>query len=146
MYHLINDNLSNPHGKVDNIHRVSNYANRVIAVIGSNQSVFRRSNSNWRHSRILLGFRLNKGTRSYSINANVASDVRNHSTSIEAQVNEKSFDRFYIQGGLNLKRLVIDIIESGKDIAKVEEEVRTDVNDESCVNVKHPDNSHWHNT
>uniref|UniRef100_M1B031 Alkaline/neutral invertase n=1 Tax=Solanum tuberosum TaxID=4113 RepID=M1B031_SOLTU len=137
--HLINDNLSNPHCKLDDIHRVSNYANRVIGVIGSNRSVFCGSDSNWRHARILLGFRLNKETRCYCVNANAASDVRNHSTSIEAQVNEKIFDKFYIHGGLNVKPLVIDRKESGKDVAKVEK-VRTDVNDGSGVNVKHPDN------
>ncbi|KAG5632272.1 hypothetical protein H5410_003989 [Solanum commersonii] len=97
------------------------------------------SDSNWRHSRFLLGFRLNKETRCYCVNANAASDVRNHSTSIEAQVNEKIFDKFYIHGGLNVKPLVIDRKESGKDVAKVEK-VRTDVNDGSGVNVKHPDN------
>ncbi|XP_055818457.1 alkaline/neutral invertase A, mitochondrial-like [Solanum dulcamara] len=138
--HLINDNLSNPHCRSDDIHRVSNYANRFIGVIGSNRSAFCGSDSNWKQSRILFGFRLNKDTRCDSVNVNVASNVRNHSTSIEAQVNEKSFDKFYIQGGLNVKPLIIEGIESAKDVAKVEEEVRTDINDGSAVNVKHPDN------
>lgn len=128
--HLINDNLSNPHCRSD----------RFIGVIGSNRDAFCGSDSNWKQSRILFGFRLNKDTRCDSVNINVASNVRNHSTSIEAQVNEKSFDKFYIQGGLNVKPLVIERIESAKDVAKVDEEVRTDINDGSAVNVKHPDN------
>ncbi|XP_010319230.2 alkaline/neutral invertase A, mitochondrial [Solanum lycopersicum] len=132
--HFINDNLSNPHCKLDDIHTVSDYATRAIGIIGSNRSFFCGSDSNWRH------FRLNKETRCYSVDANVASDGRNFSTSIEAQVNEKRFNKFYIQGCLNVKPLVIDRIESGKDVAKVEEEIRTDINNGSGVYVKHPDN------
>lgn len=140
--HLINDNLLKPHCKLDDIHRVSNCANRIIGVIGSNRSGFCGPDSNWRQSRFLLGFRLNKEIRCDSVNINVASDVRNHSTSIEAQVNEKSFEKFYIQGGLNVKPLIIERIESDKDVAKEKEaeEVRTDINDGSAVSVKHPDN------
>lgn len=96
--HLISDNVSKPHCRSDDIHRVYDYANRAIGVIGLNRSVFCGSDLNWRQSKVLLGFRLNKEIRCDSVNANVASGVRNHSTSIEAQVNEKSFDKFYIQG------------------------------------------------
>lgn len=134
--HLISDNVSKPHCRSDDIHRVSDYANRAIGVIGLNRSVFCGSDLNWRQSRVLFGFRLNKETRCHSVNANVASGVRNHSTSIEAQVDDKSFDKFYIQGGLNMKPLIIERIESGKDVAKVEQ-VRTVINDGSTVN---PDN------
>ncbi|KAG5632280.1 hypothetical protein H5410_003997 [Solanum commersonii] len=37
-----------------------------------------------------------------------------------------------MQGGLNVKPLVIDRIKSHKDVARVEEEVRTDINDGSA--------------
>ncbi|CAN4106333.1 unnamed protein product [Withania somnifera] len=121
--HFFNDNLSKPHCKSDDIHSVCNYANRVIR---SNRSAFCGSDWYWRQSRIVLSFRLE--TRCDSVNANVASAVRNHSTSIEAQVGEKSFQKFYIPGCLNVKPLIIERIESGKDAAKVDE-VRTDIDD-----------------
>ncbi|KAJ0092988.1 hypothetical protein Patl1_24817 [Pistacia atlantica] len=56
-----------------------------------------------------------------------SSDFRNHSTSIENHVNEKGFERIYIQGGLNVKPLVIERIESGNEAVK-EEDNRVDVN------------------
>ncbi|KNA23240.1 hypothetical protein SOVF_026670 [Spinacia oleracea] len=70
---------------------------------------------------------------------NVASDVRNHSTSSssssslsEARVNEKSFEKYYIQGGLNVgvdaKPLVIDRIEDGSGLGVEEKEDSIGVN------------------
>ncbi|KAJ4831804.1 hypothetical protein Tsubulata_031249 [Turnera subulata] len=57
----------------------------------------------------------------------VASDFRNHSTSLDAHVNEKGFERIYIQGGLNVKPLVIENIETLDNVVK-EEEQRSNIN------------------
>ncbi|KAJ8528898.1 hypothetical protein K7X08_030638 [Anisodus acutangulus] len=56
-------------------------ANRVIGVrtvIDSNRGAFYGSDSNWRQSRILSGFRLNGETRLNSVVVNVASDPLNY--------------------------------------------------------------------
>ena len=42
--------------------------------------------------------------------ARVAS-VRNYSTSVETRVNDKNFERIYVQGGLNVKPLVVEKID-----------------------------------
>jgi glycogen debranching enzyme len=73
-----------------------------------------------------------KCTRGVILIPNVASDFRNHSTSVDAHVSEKNFEHIYIQGGLNVKPLFIERIEPGHDIVK-EEENKVDV-EESTVN------------
>ncbi|KDP27968.1 hypothetical protein JCGZ_19048 [Jatropha curcas] len=66
----------------------------------------------------------------------VASDFRNHSTSVESHVNEKGFENIFIQGGLNLKKpLVIEKIETGNNALKKDETSnRVDINGTS-VNI-----------
>lgn len=59
----------------------------------------------------------------------VSSDIRNHSTSVDAHVNEKGFERIYIQGGLNVKPLVIEKIEEGNNnVVNEERSNRIEVN------------------
>nr|QOP57504.1 alkaline/neutral invertase [Mangifera indica] len=78
--------------------------------------------------------------RGFLVIPNVASDFRNHSTSIENHVNEKAFESIYIQGGLNVKPLVIERIESGIEVVK-EEDNRVEVNGlgVNLDNLKHLD-------
>ncbi|PON93124.1 Glycosyl hydrolase [Trema orientale] len=123
-----------------------------ICVTGPNRRAFSDSGSNWSQSRVFrrnyLGIRgnscSNNGSSSSSsrrrrrilVVRNVASDFRNHSTSVEANVNEKSFERIYIQGGLNVKPLVIERIETGpNDVVKEEESFRIDEVNGSNVNI-----------
>ncbi|KAF4347400.1 hypothetical protein G4B88_021903 [Cannabis sativa] len=111
-----------------------------VCVTDQNRRAFNESGSNWGQSRVFrrnfLGITGNKFSGSSSsfrrrrrvlVVRNVASDFRNHSTSssssVEASVNEKSFESIYIQGGLNVKPLVIKKIEPGSnDVIKKEEE------------------------
>ncbi|KAM6565716.1 hypothetical protein CsatA_024844 [Cannabis sativa] len=110
-----------------------------LCVTDQNRRAFSESGSNWGQSRVFrrnfLGIAGNKFSGSSSsfrrrrrvlVVRNVASDFRNHSTSsssVEASVNEKSFESIYIQGGLNVKPLVIEKIEPGSnDVIKKEEE------------------------
>lgn len=51
----------------------------------------------------------------------VASDFRNHSTSVDSNANDKGFERIYIQGGLNLKPLVFEKVETGNNVVEEEE-------------------------
>ena len=100
-----------------------------ICVTDKNRRSFCDFDSNWGQSRVFrrnyLGITGNKFSRRKRILvvSNVASDFRNHTTSVEANVNEKSFERIYIQGGLNVKPLVIERIETGpNDVVKEEEQ------------------------
>lgn len=106
---------------------------------GSNRKDFSDSGS-WGRAKIFRRCcRGNDRSRGVSMVMNVASDVRNHSTSSssssslsEARVNEKSFEKYYIQGGLNVgvdaKPLVIDRIEDGSGLGVEEKEDSIGVN------------------
>lgn len=106
-----------------------------IRVTDSNQRAFSVSGSSWGQSKGFgMSFRVGNGSgRGILVIPHVASDFRNHSTSVEAHVNEKSFERIYIQGGLNVKPLVIERIETGHSVVK-EEESRLDL-DGSSINI-----------
>ncbi|KVH89680.1 alkaline/neutral invertase A, mitochondrial-like [Cynara cardunculus var. scolymus] len=85
--------------------------------IYSNQKGFCGSASNLKgQPRVLLnGCLVGGNDRRFSrLVSKVASDFRNHSTSVESHVNDTSWERIYIQGGLNVKPLVIDKVE-GKE-------------------------------
>ncbi|KAF8039326.1 hypothetical protein BT93_B1761 [Corymbia citriodora subsp. variegata] len=90
------------------------------------------SDSSWGQSRV-GSCRVN-GRRGLLVIPRVASDFRNHSTSVEAHVNQKSFEIIYIQGGLNAKPLVIERIETDHGIAKEEDRDRIEA-DSSTVNI-----------
>lgn len=53
--------------------------------------------------------------------SSVSSDVRNFSTTVETRVNEKNFERIYVQGGINVKPLVVDRIDIDEPVANKEE-------------------------
>lgn len=109
-----------------------------IQLTDRNQKDFRASGSNWMKSRVFrrnsigdrggsCGGRSSRSRRGDLLVRNVASDFRNHSTSVEAHVNEKSFERIYVQGGLNVQPLVIERLEVGpSDVVKEEEAFRTE--------------------
>lgn len=59
--------------------------------------------------------------RHVSVISNVSSDVRSYSTSTETRVNEKNFERIYVQGGMNVKPLVVDRIDIDETVANNEE-------------------------
>ncbi|XP_031252993.1 alkaline/neutral invertase A, mitochondrial isoform X2 [Pistacia vera] len=112
-------------------------------VVDPNRRTFCVSDSSWAPAKGLgkSSFRVYKARkRGVLVIPNVASDFRNHSTSIENHVNEKGFERIYIQGGLNVKPLVIERIESGNEAVK-EEDNRVDVNGlgVNLDNLKHLD-------
>ncbi|KAL6292921.1 hypothetical protein ACE6H2_001063 [Prunus campanulata] len=110
-----------------------------IRVIDPNRRVFSVSDLNRGQTRVCkttsrVG-NSGSGRRGILVIPNVASDIRNHSTSVETQVNGKtSFESIYIQGGLNVKPLVIDRIETDHGDVVREEESRVEVNG-SNVNV-----------
>ncbi|XP_059644519.1 alkaline/neutral invertase A, mitochondrial-like [Cornus florida] len=121
-YHSVVDNWSKSPSKLNNNRQFHCCNNRILGfrrVIGPDRAAFCGSDSNWGQSIVFTSCSANKRR---SVLVNVASDFRNHSTSVEAHINEKGFERIYVQGGLNVKPLVIERIERGPDVGKEEEE------------------------
>ncbi|KAI4335028.1 hypothetical protein L6164_013714 [Bauhinia variegata] len=125
--------LSRPHPQPIYSHRYNTCNKQVIGyrrVINLNQRDFNIPDSNWARSRIFstsccVNIGINR-TRSISLIPNVASDIRNHSTSIDSRANETSFENIYIQNGLNVKPLVFERVETGPN--QLEEVSRENVN------------------
>lgn len=82
---------------------------------------FRRLVSNTHNLNCLpsLGFAQTRAvSRPYgvSVEARVASGVRDLSTSVETRVNDKNFERIYVQNGINVKPLVVERIDKDENI------------------------------
>ncbi|KAI3423337.1 Alkaline/neutral invertase [Psidium guajava] len=101
-------------------------------LVDPSRRAFCISDSSWGQSRV-GSCRVN-GRRGFLLIPRVASDFRNHSSSVEAHVNQKSFESIYIQGGLNVKPLVIERIDTDRGDAKEEERDRIEA-DGSTVNI-----------
>lgn len=119
---LLIDNLSKFQANSGNGRR---FRIRVLGhgcVIDSNHTAFCGSDSNWGQSRVCYTSSTHPWRgRGVSVIGKVASDIRNHSTSLEAHVNEKSFESVYVQGGLNVRPLDFERIDNGAHLKKEEE-------------------------
>lgn len=60
----------------------------------------------------------------------IPSAVKNFSTSVETRVNDKNFERIYVQGGINVKPLVVERIEKNECVVDEEEGRRIEVNED----------------
>ena len=67
-------------------------------------------------------------TRGVSVIASIESKGRNFSTSVETRVNENNFERIYVQGGMNVKPLVVERIDKDENVVG-EEQSRIEVAD-----------------
>lgn len=140
--HSAVDNLSKLQSKSVRRRRFRGCNSRIaeyIRVIDQDRRAFCVSNPNWGKSSVSSGVHNRSSSRRGSkrgvlVITNVASDFRNHSTSVEAHVNEKNFERIYVQGGLNVKPLEIERIETGSNDVVKEQESEVEVNG-SNVNV-----------
>ncbi|KAF8387611.1 hypothetical protein HHK36_026264 [Tetracentron sinense] len=115
-HHSSIDNLSTCRSKLAQDRRPP----RILGfrcIIDPNTRTFRVPGPNWGQPRVFSSCGVGR-CRGDSIVANVASDVRHHSTSVEAHVNDKSFERIYVQGGMNVKPLVVERIERDADVGK----------------------------
>ncbi|KAG8658924.1 alkaline/neutral invertase C, mitochondrial isoform X2 [Manihot esculenta] len=127
---VIHNNLSkslpkSSHHRRFHCHSVNNRS-RIIgnkSVVHSNSRAFNVSDSSWDQSKVLTpSFHVNRGRgRGVLVIPKVSSDFRNHSTSVESHINEKGFENIYIQGGLNVKPLVIKKIETGNNVVEEED-------------------------
>uniref|UniRef100_A0A2N9EIJ7 Alkaline/neutral invertase n=1 Tax=Fagus sylvatica TaxID=28930 RepID=A0A2N9EIJ7_FAGSY len=115
-----------------------------IRVIEPNRRAFSASGSDSGLSRVVFSHvdKSSNGSgggggsgRGILVIPHVASDLRNLSTSVDSGnvVNEKGFERIYIQGGLNVKPLVLESVEAGRGLVN-EEESRVGI-DGSGVNI-----------
>ncbi|KOM33398.1 hypothetical protein LR48_Vigan01g295400 [Vigna angularis] len=109
-----------------------------INVIKPNRRDFSISGSNWRLARdFSTSVCINVGSfrpRVVSLIPHVASDFRNQSTSVDSHAHDTSFEKIYIQSGLNVKPLVIETIETDQGVL---EEVSEETCGESNVNLDH---------
>lgn len=72
-------------------------------------------------------------SRGVSLIASLSSKGRYFSTSVETRVNENNFERIYVQGGINVKPLVVERIDKDENVVG-EEQSRIEVADENLKN------------
>lgn len=112
--HFLVDNSSKSPIKVTKIRCFRSGSYKILwfrAAGDPNRRGLCESGLNWRRSRVSKSCSLCENKR-VSVIANVASNFRNHSTSVEkTHVNENEFESIYLQGSFNVKPLVIETIE-----------------------------------
>ncbi|XP_052194716.1 alkaline/neutral invertase A, mitochondrial-like [Diospyros lotus] len=110
---------------LDIIRRLHGNSPRILGLRGPTDGTPKQSsppNSSWGQSRVFSGTYNGGGIgRGVYVIASVSSNVRNYSTSVETRVNEKNFERIYVQGGMNVKPLVVERINKDENIARDEE-------------------------
>ncbi|GAU16701.1 hypothetical protein TSUD_199420 [Trifolium subterraneum] len=108
-----------------------------VTSLNLNRRDFSVPDWNWVQSRNFSNsFCVNIGRvrpRVVSLIPNVASDFRNQSTSVDSNVNDKSFENIFIQSSLNPKPLVFDRIDTD-DQSKLEEVDGSTVNLDNKLN------------
>lgn len=75
-------------------------------------------NFNWGQSRVF--------SRGIGVISSLGLNTRNFSSSVETRVNEKNFERIYVQGGVNVKPLVVERIDRDENITRDEKVVEED--------------------
>jgi hypothetical protein len=83
--------------------------------LGSAHKIFNSPSSNYATSSC---FSLNSAKRG----ARVGFKIQNFSTSVETRVNDNNFEKIYIQGGLNVKQLVVESVHIDEESVVREEE------------------------
>lgn len=94
-------------------------------------SVFNQLHKESSHAKVTIGAssRVFSGVSGCNLShrfryvvACTASDARKYSASVETRVNDKNFERIYVQGGINVKPVVEDKIDLDEAVARVEED------------------------
>ncbi|GAB2277346.1 hypothetical protein Dimus_012050 [Dionaea muscipula] len=88
-------------------------------VISHTQKPFDAKDSFLEQSRVCSNVGLGRGV---PFIVRVASDVKQYSTTVETRVNDKNFERIYVQGGVNVKPLVVERIEKDENGGRTREE------------------------
>lgn len=94
-----------------------------------------KRNSSWGQSRIFSTTcccNLSKRARAHFLVARATPDLRAFSASVESRVNDKNFEKIYVQGGINVKP-VPEQTDSDKNVVSEEDEkVENDVRRNEC--------------
>ncbi|XP_077240448.1 alkaline/neutral invertase A, mitochondrial-like isoform X2 [Tasmannia lanceolata] len=104
-FHSLVNHLSNRGSKLVRDRRFRFHSSGILGfqrAIASNRTSFLLPDSNLGRSRVSVG---------HSVISNVASEIRH--LSVEPQIGENTFERIYIQNGMNVKPLVAERIQSG---------------------------------
>ncbi|KAG5548968.1 hypothetical protein RHGRI_014368 [Rhododendron griersonianum] len=126
---------------LDHNRRIHSYTPRFLGfphVVDRTQKPFCASTSSWAQPRVFSRTCNGDGAcRGVNVIARVALNCRSYSTSIETRVNENNFERIYVQGGMNVKPVVVERIDRDENIGRNEESrVEEGVEDVSNENLK----------
>ncbi|KAA8545272.1 hypothetical protein F0562_020056 [Nyssa sinensis] len=108
----------------DHNRKFHSYSSRLLGfrcVIDRTQKTICAPNSSWGQSRVFSSTCNIDGAGRWVYATACVSNVRNYSTSVETRVNDKNFERIYVQGGMNAKPLVVERIDKDENIGRVEE-------------------------
>ncbi|KAL6964623.1 hypothetical protein U1Q18_035673 [Sarracenia purpurea var. burkii] len=98
-------------------HKFCSFAPRILGFRGATDRTLKRfcaPNSNWAQSRVFT----NTFNGSIVGRGVYVCALRNFSASVETHVNEKNFERVYVQGGMNVKPLVVERIDRDENIRR----------------------------
>nr|ADF27783.1 neutral/alkaline invertase 2 [Phelipanche ramosa] len=134
-------NLSNFHFRPNNKFNADSSSPRFFSGF---KTIFKQSQkpystkiiTTWGQSRILSSYNLSRKPR-YTFTA-LASHVKNYSTSVETRVNDSKFERIYVQGGVNLKPVVVEKVELDENVVKKDDDddVRIEVEYEKSNEIR----------
>lgn len=130
-----NFNLGLDHNR--RIHSYTPQFSGFPRIIDRTQNSFCAPTSSWAQSRVFSTTWNGDGAcRGVNVIAGVALNVRSYSTSVENRMNENNFERIYVQGGMNVKPLVVDIIDRDENLGRNEESRVEGVEDVRNENLK----------
>ncbi|KAI8555474.1 hypothetical protein RHMOL_Rhmol05G0175400 [Rhododendron molle] len=126
---------------LDHNRRIHSYNPRFLGfppVVDRTQKPFCAPTSSWAQPRVFSRTCNGDGAcRGVNVIARVAMNCRSYSTSVETRVNENNFERIYVQGGMNVKPLVVERIDRDENIGRNEESrVEEGVEDVSNENLR----------
>ncbi|KAF2307332.1 hypothetical protein GH714_026402 [Hevea brasiliensis] len=121
--HTLTSNLSRNHVCFDYNKQFSAYPFRICgfrSAINNTQKIFCIPKTNFGQSG-LISFAHDDCTRrrtsrGVSVIASFASEVKGYSTSVETRVNDKNFERIYVQNGIGVKPLVVEKIDKDENV------------------------------
>ncbi|KAJ6359611.1 hypothetical protein OIU77_003757 [Salix suchowensis] len=118
-HHSLTNNLSGNQFNFDKTKRSLACSFRILGfrtIFNEAQKSFCVPNISFVQSRLITG-----GSRGISVVASVASQFRGFSTSVETRVNDKNFERIFVQNGINVKPLVVERIDKDENVLGDEE-------------------------
>lgn len=120
-HHSLTSNLARNH-----VHKkqFSAYPLRIFgfgSAINDTQKIFCIPKTNFGQPRFISVFPYGdctrrRSSRGFSVVSSFASEVKGYSTSVETRVNDKNFERIYVQNGIGVKPLVVEKIDKDENV------------------------------